>query len=401
MSEAPDILSMSDEEFLKNPPSLPAAPTAEEPKAQEIPLAQEDPVDPEPGNEPPAAGDDPAGGLNPHEDEPEEPKAAAEGEPAKPVSKPEASAPTTDAAQSQTASAAVPKDGETKEEKAAEAKAQDPAFYEGFFKKVMAPFKANGRTIQLKDPEEVIQLMQMGANYTRKMQELVPHRKVLTMLQNNELLDEGKLSFLIDISRRDPEAIKKLIKDSGIDPMEIDTTSEPAYREGNHRVSDEEVNFRQALDDMKSTPERTETLRTINNDWDQASKEALWKNPQIMEVIHGQRETGMYDRVVGEMQRLQTLGQIPANIPFLQAYKTVGDKMAEAGAFADIDAKVAQAAQAPIATRAAAPKPAVTNNDRAAAASPTRQASRQTSEDFVNPLSMSDDEFLEKFKGRV
>lgn len=52
--------------------------------------------------------------------------------------------------------------------------------------------------MQVNSVDEAIQLMQMGANYTRKMQELQPHRKTLLMLENNGLLDEGKLSFLID-----------------------------------------------------------------------------------------------------------------------------------------------------------------------------------------------------------
>jgi hypothetical protein len=144
----------------------------------------------------------------------------------------------------------------------------------------MAPFKANGKLIQLKDPSEVIQLMQMGANYTRKLQDIQPHRKVLLMLENNGLLDEGKLSFLIDLEKKNPEAIKKLVKDAGIDPMDIDTSSEPAYSEGNHLVSDEESGFRQVLDEMVSSETGKETVKLINTDWDQASKEALWKSPR-------------------------------------------------------------------------------------------------------------------------
>ena len=84
--------------------------------------------------------------------------------------------------------------------------------YEAFYKEVMTPFKANGKLIELRNPAEAVQLMQMGANYTRKMQAIQQHRKVLTMLENNGLLDEGKLSFLIDIEKKNPDAIQKLVK---------------------------------------------------------------------------------------------------------------------------------------------------------------------------------------------
>jgi hypothetical protein len=225
------------------------------------------------------------------------------------------------------------------------------------------------------------------------MQELVPHRKMITMLQNNGLLDEGKLSYLIDLSQKNPDAIKKLVKDAGIDPMDIDVTAETAYREGNHRVSDEEVAFHSVLEDMKSTPERVETLKVINEGWDQASKEALWKNPAIMSVMHEQRSNGVYDLIATEVARRQTLGVIPAGTPFLHAYKVVGDELYTQPPAASV---VAQ----PVATRVQAPKPQVTNSKRAAAVSPNRSspANKAPSVDFLN---MSDEDFLKKFEGRV
>lgn len=303
--------------------------------------------------------------------------------------------------------------GEQKQAATVEQKAPD---YEGFYKQIMTPFKANGKTIELKDPAEAIQLMQMGANYTRKMQDMVPHRKVLTMLQNNGLMDESKLSFLIDLDKKNPEAIKKLIKDSGIDPLEIDTAAEPAYHEGNHRVTDEEVNFATALEELSSTSVGKETLQIIHTQWDQASKDVLWKSPEMLAVIRDQRDVGIYDRIVAEVDRRKILGTIPSNTPLLQAYKIVGDELTEADAFADLREKQQGTAPLvtsdppgqegtrpnpePVATRVVAPKSPVANGDAASAASPTR-AAPQKAQVFVNPLAMSDDEFLKQFDGRL
>ena len=269
--------------------------------------------------------------------------------------------------------------------------------YEAFYKQVMTPFQANGKTIELRDISEAIQLMQKGANYTRKMQDIAPHRKVLMMLENNGLLDEGKLSYLIDLEKKNPDAIKKLIKDAGIDPMDIDTTVEPTYREGNHKVTDEEASFRSTLDDLNSNPAGKETLNLIHTGWDQASKEVLWKNPEILTMIHQQREGGIYDRIATEVERQRVLGTIAPNTPFLHAYKAVGDKMVEANAFADL---VQKTAPTPVVTRAAVPKPQVANGDKANAAASTRSTPRKA-EVFVNPLSMSDDEFLKHMNNRV
>lgn len=287
-----------------------------------------------------------------------------------------------------------------------------PPDYKAFYEKIMAPLKANGKTIELRDPEEAIQLMQMGANYTRKMQALAPHRKMLLMLENNGLLDEGKLSYLIDLDKKNPEAIKKLIKDSGLDPLEIDLDDPKAkpYLEGNHRVSDEEATFRTVLDELSSNPEGKATLQAIQTQWDQASKEVLWKQPDVMSLIHQQRENGIYDRIVTELERQRSLGQIPPNVPFLHAYKAIGDQLAAAGGFDDLvkpapfQSHQQQPAQAaPVATTVARPKPAAANGDKVSAASPTRSTPRKA-ETTVNPLALSDDEFMkqvEQFQGRL
>lgn len=284
--------------------------------------------------------------------------------------------------------------------------------YEAFYKQVMAPFKANGKTIQLQDVSEAIQLMQQGANFTRKMQDIAPHRKLLMMLDNNGLLDQDKLSFLIDLDKKNPEAIKKLIKDSGVDPMDFDPRVEPAYQAGNHQVTDEQVAFDTALKEVASSSDGQNTLRVINSEWDQASKDVLWKNPQVLTVIHSQRENGIYDRISTEVNRLRTIGTIPANVAFIEAYRAVGDNMAKVGAFNDLAPQQMQqgapghtatgptAARVPVATRVATPPAPVANSTAALAASPSR-STPQRKEAIVNPLSMADDDFLAKMKNRL
>ena len=400
----PDILAMSDEDFLKlnSPPEVGGESVPEDTRNDELDEnenqkgaegteadgAGED-QDINDGEGADASGDDDEGESKDTKDKSQE------------QGKPDAKVTDTDPANKA-------KDGEGKES----SKDGDPAGsktegsdtppdYEGFYKQIMAPLKANGKTIDLKTPQEAIQLMQMGANYTKKMQAIQPYRKVLMMLENNGLLDEGKLSFLIDIEKKNPEAIKKLIQDAGIDPLEIDTSTEPTYREGNHRVTDEEAAFVSVLEDLRSTQEGTDTLQTINSQWDQASKEVLWKQPELMTTIHQQRANGIYDRIATEVERRRVLGAIPAQVPFLQAYKVVGDELDAAGAFRDlVQPKQAPIQQAqPVATRVLKPK-APANGDKVSAASPTRTTPRKA-EKVINPLAMSDDDFLKQMADRL
>lgn len=283
--------------------------------------------------------------------------------------------------------------------------------FEAKYKEAMAPLKANGKTIEIQSMDELRQLASMGANFTRKMQDIAPHRKILAMLENNGLLDETKLSFFIDLDKKNPEALKKLIKDSGVDPLDIDVSTEPAYQAGNHKVSDSEIAFRTVLEDLQSTPTGQETISLINSSWDQASKEELWKAPEVMATIQQQRENGIYDTISAEINRQSMLGKIPAGTPFIQAYLTVGNELNTRGAFTNLNAPNSKGVQnaptqttasvnAPVATRVVVPKSQVTNSAAANAAASTRQTQKRVLP-VVNLQSMSDDDFLKNWQNRL
>lgn len=283
----------------------------------------------------------------------------------------------------------------------------------GFYDQVMKPFKANGREIQLRSPEEAIRLMQMGAGYGRKLQDMQPHLKTLRMLEKNNLLDQEKLGFLIDINSKNPEAIKKLIKDSGIDPLDLNMEDNANYRPTDHSVSDNEVAFAEALKDVSSQPGGRDTIQHINSTWDQQSKEFLWGNPEVLAVIQDQRSNGIYDAITAEIDRKKMLGEIAPNVPFLEAYKIAGDALVASKSLTQPGSAPAPQSSNPapapkadqqvgrvLGTRTAAPKSSATNSDKAKAASSPTNSSRKAKE-TINPLDMADDDFLKQFENRL
>ena len=283
----------------------------------------------------------------------------------------------------------------------------------GFYDQVMKPFKANGREIQLRTPEEAIRLMQMGAGYGRKLQDMQPHLKTLRMLEKNNLLDQKKLGFLIDINSKNPEAIKKLIKDSGIDPLDLNMDDNANYRPTDHSVSDNEVAFAEALKDVSSQPGGRDTIQHINSTWDQQSKEFLWGNPEVLAVIQDQRTNGIYDVITAEIDRKKMLGEIAPTVPFLEAYKIAGDALVASKSLTQPGSEPATQSSKPapapktdqqvgrvLGTRTAAPKSSATNSDKAKAASSPTNSSRKAKE-TVNPLDMADDDFLKQFENRL
>lgn len=315
---------------------------------------------------------------------------------------------------------AKPKADATKTEKpateastAAAVEAGSPIDYKAAYEKIMAPFKANGKEIKLQNSDEVLRLMQMGANYTKKLQGLAPQLKVLRMLENNGLLDEKKLAFLIDIDKKNPAAIKQVIKDSGLDPMDVDITEDSGYKPGNYQVSDQEMSFSNAVKEVGSEPGGRELIISIQKNWDKRSKDAIWEDPSILSILTTQRSNGIYAKITAEIDRRKTLGYISNTAPFLETYQKVGQELQQQGLLTIQAAKAAIAEPAATAStpapsqvteerkvvdqRTGLRKPAttsgVTNDAKARAASPAKAVAPTAGTSSFNPLAMSDEDF--------
>lgn len=272
--------------------------------------------------------------------------------------------------------------------------------YKAEYEKIMAPLKANGKVITLNNPDEVVKLMQMGANYTKKMQQLQPHLKLVKMLEKNGI-DEDKLSLLIDLDKNDTEAVKKFLKDKNIDPLDIDTSTESNYKAGNHKVSDNEITFQNTLSDINQSEHGSALIVEVHREWDDASKDEIFKTPAILEALAEHKSSGLYDKISQEVVKQRTLGNL-SNMPFIHAYHVVGKAMKESGLLDQPEAPKAEAKveEKQVLDRQIRPKKPVTNGDRAKAASPNRGGARDTKKDF-NPLAMSDDEFLKQMQDRL
>jgi len=260
--------------------------------------------------------------------------------------------------------------------------------YKAEYEKLIAPFRANGKDIQVHNVSDAITLMQQGANYNKKMSGLKPNLKLMKMLENNELLDENKLSFLIDLNKKNPEAVQKFIKDSGIDPLDIDTEKETEYTPSTYTVDDTEVELDAVLDEIRDTQSFNETIDVISNKWDASSKKVLLKEPKIISVINNHIANGIYGQISGVVENERMLGRLQG-LSDLEAYKKVGDAIQSVGGFAG-QAPIQQEGQVPV-TPKAQDDPKL--KDRKRAASSTKSAPSKKVDPNFNPLSMSDEEF--------
>ena len=262
--------------------------------------------------------------------------------------------------------------------------------YEGAYKRIMSPFKASKRMMQVDSVDDAIKLMQMGADYSSKMKAIKPNLRVVSMLEKEGLLDEAKLNNLIDLSKKNPAAITKLIKESGIDPLDIDTDTDDEYKPNDYRVSDTEFNVNQALDDIKDSPSFDRTLNILAKEWDGESKKLISENPSIISIINDHVYNGVYDKVQSIIDSERAVGRL--QVPDVIAYRQVAEFLQHRG---DV---VPEGYVAPPPVEASVPKTKAKTDEavkqkRKAAASTKKTTSKKTSAE-PDYLKMTDDEFM-------
>ena len=265
--------------------------------------------------------------------------------------------------------------------------------YEDAYNQVTAPFKANGATMQVKSPEDIVRLMQMGAGAQKQMAKLKPNLKLIKMLENNNLLDERRLNNLIDLSKNDSKAIAKLVKDSGVDPDDIDIENASTYQPNNYTVTDSEYELDQVLDSIKHTDTFDKTIDLLTSEWDDKSKTFVSENPNVIKVINDHMLNGVYDKVNAVMQQDKALGKL-SGVSDVDAYKQIIDMLAKNGEL--IDGNQQEPVQSNITDIGDAGSVKRKQNRKAAA--PTKQTNTSNnSKQDVSYLTLSDDEFMAKY----
>ena len=290
-------------------------------------------------------------------------------------------------------------EAEKQEEKAEkETQAVD---YEAEYKRLLAPFKANGREIQVKSVDDAVALMQMGANYNKRMAALKPNLKMLKLLENNGLLSEEKISYLIDLEKKNPAAINKLVKDSGLDPMDLDAEKAGEYKPKIHSVDDREIDLDTVLDEIQETPTYTQTLEIVSKKWDGASKQTIASTPQLLKVINDHVANGIYDLINQEVERERMFGRLNG-LSDIEAYRRVGDAINARGGFNHLVSNQGKPNQEPVVVQPKPKAPADDKlNEKRRAASSTKPANVSTAaaSDF-NPLALTDEEFSKLAENR-
>lgn len=191
--------------------------------------------------------------------------------------------------------------------------------YESFYTTLTKPIKANGREMVVTDPKDIIRLMQMGANYSKKMEQLKPSQSILKALKENNLDDPDKIGFLIDLAHKKPEAIAKLVKDSEFDIYSVDDEQVNAYQPSQvKQITEFETVLTEVMDD---NPNMSNVLGLMNT-WDDTSKSIIYQQPEMLRLFSQQQADGTFDKIHSIIERERMLGRM-LNMSYLDAYSQV------------------------------------------------------------------------------
>ena len=278
---------------------------------------------------------------------------------------------------------------ETNEEEGdSEASSEDDAVeLSSDLKAIYAPFKASGKEIKVDTVDDVRRLMEMGADYHKKMNVLAPNLKIVKMLEKHDLLDETKLSYLIDLDKKNPQAIKKLVTDSEIDLDDL-SEEDKQYAPANYAVGDNEFELDQALTDIQQTSTYDRTMNIVTKQWDAKSRTALGEQPGILRLINDQVANGTYDKIMSIVDKDSMLGKLSGKSD-LQAYIDVGNRLRADGGLANPSLNSSR--NEPEQNKAESLK---RKKQKRAVSSPKKLAKKKSADlSNLNPLAMSDEEF--------
>jgi len=171
-----------------------------------------------------------------------------------------------------------------------------------FSKLLQNPIKANGHEVIVDTPEKAVQLMQMGINYNKKMQEAKPYMGIINALKDAGIADDKTvMNQLIDIAKGDKQALLDFAKKRELD-LSDDEEVEDAYVPNDNISSEEEIEFEDTFSRLKSSNNYDKFQKNIVNDFSDESSQVFYKSPQLLEALNADMENGIYNKVMATVQ---------------------------------------------------------------------------------------------------
>jgi len=301
----------------------------------------------------------------------------------------------------------------------------DEIDYKKFYEEVaLAKFTANGKEVEgFKDPKDLIRSQQALHGLTQKMEAVKEYQPFIKPLRDRKLLDDpDRFNLVMNLVDGDKEALKKFVKDSGIDTLELDT-EEVNYVPTNTLPTEGQLRLQDKFDQAKALG-IDDKLADALGKWDNESFDMFVNDSAISGDLINHINNGAYDLVQDEINRMSMLdttgrytGQSAVN-KYKLAAESVGKRLqaeqeaaenanskkqeAEAKAAklkAEQDKLAKEQEEAEFKAKAKAKEAKVAEErKKAASVSKKKKAVKKTVKKEIDPISLKGDDFRAHFE---
>ena len=207
---------------------------------------------------------------------------------------------------------------DTSAEKASDEESEEPA-------PVVKKFKANGQEFEFTDTEIMEQFEQVfgkAMDYTQKMQQIAPFRKMISALETEGVTSE-QLNTAIDALKGNKDALKNLLEKNNIDPYDLadeDEEKTSPYVPPEFGKNEVQLGIEDVVKNISTDPEYRITVDVIDKQWDQTSRASFASNPQLIAGLHSDIKSGMFDKVAPVAMKMKVLdGNTKSDIEYYMA----------------------------------------------------------------------------------
>lgn len=171
-------------------------------------------------------------------------------------------------------------------------------------------FKADGKEYEFTEQEMLDQFESVfgkAINFTQKTQKLAPYRKMISALEE-ESITSDQLDLAIDALKGDKGALAKLAKMNEIDPFDLsDEELQNNYTPKQYGKDQTQLDIDEIVSKISKDSEFQITKSVIDETWDQQSRIAFAENPSMIEGLHNDIKSGLYDKVAPLAMKLKVL----------------------------------------------------------------------------------------------
>lgn len=161
--------------------------------------------------------------------------------------------------------------------------------------------KANGQNYEFTQ-EELIKLAPKALNYTKKMQKLVPFRRSISAMQENNITEDD-INQLIEMKKGNKTAIANFLEKSNIDAYDVSSIdSQEAQKYSPLKYGREQNELNSVIEDLELHPQ-SEKLRTYLVGLDDASRAMLCNKPDGLRLLMSDIENGYFDSIAAEANK--------------------------------------------------------------------------------------------------